>query len=195
MEDLNLFLDESFQEPVRGDILLSEPFLPDPTFERTVILICDHTEEGSIGLILNRPTSFQFDQFIKDVPGFVEPLFYGGPVQQTTLHYIHKKKQILDGAIDIGNGLFWGGNFEQLISLIKTDHVNKKDFRFFLGYSGWGKNQLMEEIKQKSWIVYKSPSSETIFELSSESLWKEILKAMGGKYKVMSNYPPDPRLN
>jgi len=181
--------------PKKGCFLVSEPFLPDPNFERTVILLCEHNEEGSVGFVLNKPSILRFDEAIEDVQGFNTPLYIGGPVQQDTLHFIHRSEYLLEGSIRIAENIYWGGNYEQLITMINSGEINKDNFKFFLGYSGWAPGQLEDELKQKSWIIYDKATEESVFDINPKLLWKEILKNMGGKFKVFANYPVDPRMN
>ena len=181
--------------PRKGCFLVSEPFLPDPNFERTVILLCEYNEEGSVGFVLNKPSILKFDEAIEDVQNFNVQLYIGGPVQQDTLHFIHRAGDLLEGSIRIEDNIFWGGNYEQLITMINSGNINNNDFKFFLGYSGWAPGQLEEELKQKSWIIFDRATEERVFDINSKFLWKEILKNMGGKFKVFANYPVDPRMN
>lgn len=181
--------------PRRGYFLLSEPFLPDPNFERTVILLCEHNEEGSVGFVLNKPSILKFDEAVEEVQNFDVPLYVGGPVQQDTLHFIHRAGHLLEGSVEIGKNLYWGGNYEQLITIINSGSLESNNFKFFLGYSGWAPGQLEEELKQKSWIIYDRAAEELVFDVDPKLLWKEILKDMGGKFKVFANYPVDPRMN
>lgn len=181
--------------PEKGDLLISEPFLPDPNFERTVVLICEHGEDGSFGFILNKPSIIKGSDVLEDTSQFDAILYVGGPVQQDTLHFIHRQVPELEGGAAIGEDLRWGGNFDQLLMLIQAEAVELEDFKFFLGYSGWGAGQLEEELKQNSWIIYKSATAEDLFDTHPDNLWRECLKKMGGKYKMISNYPSDPRLN
>ena len=181
--------------PEKGCFLISEPFLPDPNFERTVILLCEHNEEGSVGFVLNKPSILKFDEAVEEAQNFHVPLFIGGPVQQDTLHFIHRAGDIIEGSVEIADNIFWGGNYEQLMTLINSGNIIKNDFKFFLGYSGWAPGQLEEELKQKSWIVYENATEDKVFNIKSKFLWKEILHDMGGKFKVFANYPVDPRMN
>ncbi len=181
--------------PRKGDLLISEPFLPDPNFERTVIYICEHNEEGSFGFVLNRPSELKFDDIIAEVEDFDMTMYIGGPVQHDTLHFIHRASDIIDDGVIIKENLCWGGNFEQLKALINTKQINEKDFRFFIGYSGWGAGQLQEELDANSWIVLPNATEKQIFDIPPDQLWRTILKDMGGRFKMYSNYPSDPRLN
>lgn len=181
--------------PKKGDLLISEPFLPDPNFERTVIYICEHNEEGSFGFVLNKPSELKFDEIFEEVNNFRVTLYIGGPVQHDTLHFIHRASDVIEGGVQIKESLCWGGNFEQLKVLISTKQIEEKNFRFFIGYSGWGAGQLQEELDANSWIVLPNATENQIFDVAPEKLWREILKDMGGKFKMYSNYPTDPRLN
>jgi putative transcriptional regulator len=179
----------------RGDLLISEPFLPDPNFSRTVVLMCEHGEAGSFGFVLNKPSLIKGCDVLEDAESFDATLYVGGPVQQDTLHFIHRKTELIEGGEEISKGLQWGGNFEQLMQHVKSGVLDFDDFKFFIGYSGWEEGQLDEELQQNTWIVYKGATPEDIFDTDPDVLWKEILQKMGGKYKVISNYPTDPRLN
>jgi len=110
------------------------------------------------------------------------------------LHYLHRYPGI-DDAVEILDGVFWGGSFERILFLLETKQLRHKDIRFFLGYSGWSPLQLEEELEQDSWIVSDQASEELIFDTDPEFMWKKTLKIMGGRFSVFSNYPKDPRLN
>lgn len=181
-------------EPKKGRLLVSEPFLPDPNFERTVVLLCEHNNEGSFGFILNKPSNLYVDQVMADIIDYPAPLFIGGPVDQNSFHYIHKNEN-LSGAKKIGSGIYWGGDFEQLKYEISSGNASIPDYKYFVGYSGWDVNQLDEEIKAGSWIVVNSLNSVTLFSLNTDQLWKQALNSLGGRFKVYSNYPTDPRMN
>lgn len=192
---MDYFSSDKLIEPSRGDLLISEPYLPDPNFERTVILICEHDENGSIGFVLNKLANVKLPDVMEDVDGFDADLFIGGPVEQDTLHFIHRTNSLTEHANELMDDVYWGGSYDEVLSLINTKSLAKEDIRFFMGYSGWSPGQLMDEMKVRSWIVLKNVNSEMIFDWNNQDLWKECLKSMGGKFKLISNYPKDPRLN
>lgn len=192
---MDYFANDHIVVPERGDLLISEPYLPDPNFERTVILLCEHDENGSFGFVLNKKSESSLPELIEEVDGFDSEVFVGGPVQQNTLHFLHNSPQKLQGDREITGGIYWGTDFEGLLLSINTKVIAKEELKFFIGYSGWAAGQLMEELEVKSWIVYKKATSKQVFEMDPEELWKDVLKEMGGKYRVISNYPTDPRLN
>lgn len=193
--DFDFFTSDQLVEPRRGDLLISEPYLPDPNFDRTVVLICENDENGTIGFILNKKAQVGLTDVMDDLSGTQADLFVGGPVQQDTLHFIHRSDDLKDQANQVIEGLYWGGDYDQLASLINTHKLNNDDIRFFVGYSGWSAGQLLNELQEKSWIVFQNPSPELIFDTDAEDLWQAVLRKMGGKFKLISNYPTDPRLN
>lgn len=181
-------------KPEKGRLLISEPFLPDPNFERTVVLLCEHNEEGSFGFVLNKPSALKVSEVIEDMASIENVVFVGGPVQQDTLHYIHRHVTV-ENAIELRDKINWGGDFESILSLSDTRQLGANDIRFFLGYSGWGPGQLEEELEQESWIVCDFVTNQLLFDTAPEQLWRTALDNMGGRFSVYSNYPVDPRLN
>ncbi|MEM0940907.1 MAG: YqgE/AlgH family protein [Bacteroidota bacterium] len=180
--------------PERGDLLISEPYLSDPNFDRTVIYLCEHNENGTFGFVLNKLANVQLADVIDEV-SYDSDLFVGGPVQQDTLHYIHRDSELSTSSKCVKNGIFWGGDYDSLLQMMNTKTMISNDIRFFIGYSGWAPDQLMDEMKAKSWIVLKEATPDMIFDWDNQYLWKECLKTIGGKYRLMSNYPKDPRMN
>ncbi len=181
--------------PHRGDLLISEPFLPDPNFERTVVLICENNQDGSIGFILNKPSMVNLGDVFEEFDYFQKKLLVGGPVQQESMHFLHRSVLDIDDGTKIGEGIYWGGNFEQMKILMQDRRVDPSDVIYFLGYSGWAPGQLEEELSENSWIVSPNATAAQVFDLDPELLWREALKGMGGRYRMFANYPTDPRLN
>lgn len=179
---------------MKNNILLSEPFLNDPNFTRAVILLCEHNEEGAMGLVLNKPTEITIGEVVPDLQDFEDIIYIGGPVAQNTLHFIHRYSERIAGDILIADGLYWGGNFKDMLSKLIEREIGTEDIRFFLGYSGWTNPQLEQELSEKSWIESQS-SLQNIFEQPPQDLWSKMLKNMGGKFREIANYPIDPRLN
>lgn len=180
--------------PEKGRLLISEPFLPDPNFVRTVVLLCEHNDEGSFGFVLNRVADVKASDILEDLSKLDHPVFIGGPVQQDTLHFIHCSAAI-EGGEPVAEGIYWGGSFEQVTFLADTGQLRPEEIRFFLGYSGWGPGQLQEELEQDTWIVCDYVTEELLFHTEPDLMWRKALKDMGGKYSVFANYPLDPSLN
>lgn len=181
-------------EPGTGILLIADPFLRDPNFLRTVVFLCEHKGEGSFGFVLNRRYSNTIDELIPELQDHKLPVFYGGPVQQDTIHFLHQYPDIIPGGQEVIKGVFWGGDFEKMVELIRTDAIDAGKIRFYIGYSGWGSGQLDDELKEKSWLTVKA-TRKLIFHHKYEEIWKDSLKHLGGDYEMMINFPIDPQLN
>lgn len=178
----------------KGDLLISEPFLPDPNFIRSVILVCEHNTSGTVGFILNQSANMVLEDLGDEFLNLDMPVYVGGPVEQNSLHFIHSFGDRIENTQKISDNLFWGGNIEQVIELIKLEIIKENQIRFFLGYSGWSAGQLQTEYDAKTWIVINE-YEEKLMEIAPKNLWREVLRKKGGKLKEISNYPIDPRLN
>jgi putative transcriptional regulator len=181
------------QKPAKGKLLIAEPFLGDPNFERSVVFLCEHNERGTFGLVLNQGTNLYLNDVLPDPVVSNLPLYVGGPVEQNTLHFIHRLS-FLEDAVEISAGLFWSGDYEQIMSLLNIGKITEQDVRFFVGYSGWSAGQLEDELSKDAWIVSETDAA-FIFETPAEQFWRAVLRRMGGEYRIKSHYPIDPRLN
>lgn len=183
----------SSYKPAAGRFLVSEPFMEDQNFQRTVVLLVEHNQEGSLGFVLNRRLQVRVGDVVPDLQALDAPVFLGGPVEQTTLHYLHRIAD-LPGARPVGEGVYWSGSFEALQSLAQQGAIDPADIRFFVGYSGWGGGQLDGELVRKAWIVTPAHGG-LVFQDDQEDLWRQALQSLGGKYNIIANYPVDPKLN
>lgn len=181
-------------EPGPGILLIAEPFLKDPNFQRTVVLLCDHQKEGSFGFVINRHFDHKLNELMNDMDDLSLPVFYGGPVQMDSLHFLHQYPEKIPGSYEVQAGIFWGGDFETAISLLREGSIKPDKIRFFIGYSGWSGGQLDMELKEKSWLTVGA-TRRVVFHSSASEIWKEALKLMGGEYEQLINYPTDPSLN
>lgn len=181
-------------EPAPGVLLIADPFLKDPHFMRTVVFMCEHQQEGSFGFVLNKQVDQTLDELLNNFEGFPVPVYYGGPVQMDTIHFLHQYPDEIPGGSEVMKGVYWGGDFEILSSLIKTNQVDLDKIRFFIGYSGWSSGQLNTEMKEKTWLTV-SATRKLIFHKDPDAIWKESLKHLGGDYEMMVNFPIDPQLN
>jgi putative transcriptional regulator len=186
---------ENSAKPRRGSILISEPFLDDDYFSRSVILLCDHNEEGSFGFVLNKYVESPLHELIEGFPKVEAKLSIGGPVDTSNLFFIHQFNDQLDESVKVTDQFFLGGNFENLKTLIETDNSNVKQIRFFLGYSGWTSDQLNEELEEKSWLVINDYNTDIVFSTDDNEIWKHLMEKMGGKFEVMSKFPINPSHN
>lgn len=178
-------------DPAPGVLLIAPPTMGDPNFRRTVVLLCEHSPEGSFGLILNRTLSLELCTVIEEIDSDA-PISLGGPVQQNTLHFIHRHE--MEDAIPILDGVYWGGDFELLKSLVRYDELPLNKVRFFLGYAGWSPGQLEEEIEEGGWFTAHADAA-FIFNVDPDRLWRTVMREMGGEYALLSNFPEDPRMN
>lgn len=182
-------------KPAQGSLLLSEPFMADPTFERSVILICEHDENGTLGIILNNRSHLLLSDILDGVESLDFPIYFGGPVAPNTLFYIHCAHDKLQSGTHITQDIYWGDDFEKLLFLIDEKLIDSKEVKFFLGYSGWAENQLNAEIDQNTWVVHDSFDSSLSFLTDGENLWKQALISLGPKYAHVANFPRSPNLN
>jgi len=184
----------SFGPPLKGSVLISEPYLSDLQFRRTVVLLGEHNEDGSVGFVLNRLLSIRSNEV---VPGLLDidfPLFYGGPVEPNTLHFIHTVGELIECAQPIKDGIFWGGNIELVNDLLNQKVVKLNEFKFFVGYSGWAPGQLEDEMQEKAWWLGEAPAS-LIFSDDPERMWTNVVKNLNEDYAYMANSPDDPQWN
>lgn len=179
----------------KGQLLIAEPsIIGDLSFNRSVILLADHNQDGSVGFILNKPLEYTINDLIPDIEASFK-IYNGGPVEQDNLYFIHTIPELITGSIEISNGIFWGGDFELTKSLINEGKVNKENIRFFLGYTGWSANQLESELQSNSWIIATNTYKSSILSKSSSQFWKEKIIELGGEYLIWSNAPENPILN
>lgn len=177
-----------------GMLLVAPPSMEDPNFRRAVILLCEHGETGSFGLILNRPLSLQLGEVLEETAPCDAPLSLGGPVQPNTLHYLHTFGDAAQGAVGIAQGVYWGGDFEYVKTHLRVGAYDATHLRFFLGYAGWGEGQLEGELADEDWIVTPAEPGD-VFRRPAEQLWQLVMRRMGGDYALFANFPEDPRMN
>jgi putative transcriptional regulator len=180
--------------PYKGRLLIAKPsILNDSSFNRSVILLTEHSDENSIGFILNKPLQYSVNDLIPEVDcNFI--VHEGGPVEQDNLYFIHKIPKLIPNSIEVSNGIYWGGNFNSLIDLLNKKKIDSNSIRFFLGYSGWASNQLKDEMTTKSWFCIEN-NYTNILNTDNNSFWKNQLLKVGGKYRLWANAPSDPKLN
>lgn len=192
--DYNFFEPDNKLEPQKGRVLISEPFLMDNYFKRSIVLITEHNDEGTIGFVLNKPVDIPISEIVENFPKVDVDLSLGGPVNTNTLHYIHTLGDIIPESIQVIGNIFWGGEFEVVERLLQSGNISNSQIKFFLGYSGWSPNQLDDELAENAWIV-EALSAEEIMLPMNRNYWKRKLGKMGKKYKMWSNFPEDPELN
>ena len=181
-------------KPHKGKLLIAEPsILNDNSFNRAIVLLTEHSINNSVGFILNRQLQYTLNDLIPEL-NCNFPIYQGGPVEQDNLYFVHRVPDLIPDSIEVEKGIFWGGNFETLRNLLNDELISTTDIRFFLGYSGWSKDQLEDEMNQNSWFVTEN-NFDNIFSIDEESLWKNKLLEKGGNYKLWANAPSDFNLN
>lgn len=183
------------EEPQKGKILVSDPFMEDEYFGRSVVLLCDHNEKGSFGFVLNNYIDIDINEVLPDLNQIESKLGIGGPVKTDSVFYIHTLGDKVEGSEHIIDNIYYGGDFDTINNMVLTGQILKGQLRFFLGYSGWGANQLEDELNENSWLV-TSVGTENIMDTSETRLWNSTMeKQKGTKYKIMSNFPQNFRNN
>ncbi len=176
------------EEIVSGSILAAEPFMVDPNFKRSVILLCEHHNEGSIGFILNKTVNMNINDLLADFPAFESNVYYGGPVKTDTIHYIHNVGDVLDNSQKVADGIYWGGDYEKLKFLIQSKIILPENIRFFVGYSGWSEHQLEEELEHGSWVK-ADVHANYIFKTDIDQLWNQVMENKGDAFSVIAQIP------
>ena len=125
----------------------------------------------------------------------ITKISYGGPVEKDHLFYIHSFGKEIEGAEQIIDTLYFGGNYEMLFELIKADPKRINEVRFFIGYAGWDFEQLNNEMKDHSWIAVTNITEKEILSTSSDHFWKDCMTKQGSKFEMISNFPLNPNEN
>ncbi|ADY51914.1 protein of unknown function DUF179 [Pseudopedobacter saltans DSM 12145] len=181
--------------PQIGNILIAEPFMLDDNFKRSVVILVAEDEEGHVGYILNQRSNLLVKDLLVEFTDCNFPVYIGGPVSPDTLHFVHScPDKIFDGDL-IRDGIYWGGDFEMLRTQLSLGNISEEEIRFFLGYSGWDKEQLKRELNENSWIVSDRINPAIVFEHSEIDIWKEAIINLGEKYAHIANFPERPEWN
>ena len=180
--------------PEKGKILISEPFLPDTFFNRSIVYLTEHTAEGSVGFILNKKLDLKVKDAISGFDSFDEYLNMGGPVAPDTLHYLHTAGELIPNSVSVDGNIFWGGDIDAIKNLIAFKKINKSKIRFFLGYSGWSAGQLDRELKENSWVIARI-RSDIVMGNRGDDTWKQVLRSLKNKYRIWADFPDSPDMN
>jgi len=181
--------------PAKGLLLIAEPsIIGDVSFNRSVILLAEYNNTGSVGFILNKPLTYKLKDFVPELDSELT-VYNGGPVEQDNLYFIHCIPELIPDSIEISNGIYWGGDFNAIMDLLKEDRIRETQIRFFLGYSGWESNQLERELQINSWVMVPNKYNDAIIGKADMNFWKEKMREFGGDYLLWSNAPENPSLN
>lgn len=188
----------------KGSFLVASPSLIDPNFRRAVVLVVEHTKEGSFGLVLNRPGKVKVEQLwaaISEAPCASDARAYvGGPVQPSAVFVLHSCADLADSVDPVVPGVYLGSDVTLLSELLRREGELRQQgeereiFRVFCGYSGWGEGQLDGELETGSWLVQPA-SSAVIFNTPPERLWSQNMAREGGHFRLFGLMPQEPELN
>ena len=184
-----------------GTMLLSAPALLDPNFMHTVVLMCQHDEEGAFGLVVNRTTQARVGDLFPDHPdlGSLElKVREGGPVARDTLQLIHRFSGDLAGAtggLEVGDGIRIGADLESLVRRPGAAEALEEHARFVVGYSGWAAGQLDDEIRGGSWLPLPTAADLVFADGAAEEVWRAAIRRLGGGGASLAHLPPDPTWN
>lgn len=180
--------------PAKGKVLISEPFLCDTNFARSVVLLVEHGEKGSMGIILNKLSRLLVNDVVKEFKYLADiPLYKGGPIGTDTLFFLHMLSDI-KGALPISEGIYLNGDFDAIKRYILQGNPIDGKIRFFLGYSGWDAEQLQQEISENTWVI-GSADKMNLMNNAVGDLWKMSLKKLGTQYMQWTHFPKVPSLN
>lgn len=180
--------------PERGRVLLSEPFMGDFYFGRAVVLLAEHNDEGSFGLIMNKPVQTAFNEIVQDFPPFDARVYLGGPVGTDRLFFIHTLGDEIPESSEILHGLYWGGNMEIVREMVLLGLIQPEQIRFYIGYSGWEAKQLDTELERNSWLVSKT-TVRGLMHTHADKMWQYYVRRMGTEYDLWRKFPVDPQMN
>lgn len=182
------------QNPSGGCILVSQPSLSDRFFSRSVVMLAEHGPDGTFGFIVNKPARIKLSTISARFGSFDTDLYLGGPVHVDNLFFVHSKGELVKDSLKIMDGVYWGGDIDEIRKLILAGGLTSNDIRFYAGYSGWEPLQLDKEMKENSWIVLEG-QKRYVFGTRPAGLWKNIVLTLGEEYAPWINYPFDPNMN
>ncbi|MDX1444666.1 YqgE/AlgH family protein [Lishizhenia sp.] len=181
--------------PAKGKILISEPFLNDDYFGRSVILLCEHNEEGSFGFVLNNFIDLDLREVANNFPDIETKIGIGGPVETDNIYFIHSRPDVLKDSREVIPNIYIGGSYSELLHHLETGEIKPTEVRFFLGYSGWSPHQLDQELNEHAWLVTDIKAKDIMDVHAGDTLWSKYLKKQGKKYAVMTSFPINPQDN
>ena len=181
----------------KGSLLIANPVLPDPNFSRTVILLCNHNDQGSFGLVINRSTQLKAPDLFSSIDilkSYNAKIYIGGPVSQSMVFYLYRSSRNVIDLDEICSGVYLGSNLETLESLYLDIENPEENIRFYLGYSGWSDGQLDGEMEQNSWLV-QDANEQFVFLDSENLIWPKAVNSLGEKYQYLTKAPVNPQWN
>lgn len=184
-----------YTQLAKGSLLLASPDIDTGLYFRGVILICEHGPTGSFGLLINKPLEVEIPEDIinlKEAPNTHVQVRAGGPLQPNQMMLLHSKDIEGDKALKICDGVYLGGDLQFLQEALSD--TSGPSLRLCFGFCGWGPGQLEKEFLTGLWLLQPA-TSQAVFEIPSDQLWRSTLRQMGGKYATLSMIPDDLSLN
>ena len=180
-------------DSLRGQLLIAGATLPDPNFARTVVLICQHSEEGALGLVLNRPGELIIGEVapeLAELVGVDAVIDSGGPVQPDALLVLGEFDDASHAGLAVVGSVGLVGDGSEIAELVGVTRRT----RAFAGYAGWGPGQLDAELERNDWFV--APAGiDDIFDPDADELWRRVLERKGGHFALVARMPIDPSVN
>lgn len=184
--------------PAPGALLVSEPFLHEEYFNHAVISLVEY-EPGStaMGVVLNSETDYSLQELVEGVKlKDPVPVYCGGPVADDRLFFIHTLGDVIPGTQPLARGLWIGGDFDAMLSIINDRYELEGNIRFFLGYSGWSEGQLEDELSRNVWAVASMPKSPNeLLRGDGDSYWHRAVRSLGSNYRGWLYHPQNPMVN
>lgn len=185
-------------DPTPGALLVSEPFLHEEYFNHAVIALVEYEPGGgAMGVVLNNESDYSLQDLVEGVTVKQPiPVYCGGPLAGDRLFFIHTLGDIIPGTQPLGNGLWVGGEFDPMLSIINDRYELEGNIRFFLGYSGWSEGQLEEEISKRVWAVTPMPqSSHDLLKGDGDPYWHRAVRSLGEDFRGWLFHPQNPMVN
>lgn len=173
-----------------GQLLMAEPYSRDPYFSRAAVLLCDHHQQGTFGLILNKLLDVSITELVPEITGFDAQIHYGGPVQLDSLHFLHNVGDLISGTQQVTGGIWWGGDFDELKFMISSGLITPDNVRFFIGYSGWSSGQLADEMEIGSWIT-TDMHANYLYKVPPDQLWRQAVYNKGDLFEILADMPEE----
>lgn len=187
----------SVESVTPGTFLVAKPGLRDPNFARTVVLMCEHGEGGSWGLVINRRTDLTFGDLLDDLPFLAAPqasVYWGGPVETSRMQTLHCLRDGTPASMQVCSGVHLGLDADGFREAVGRALMPGERLQAYVGHAGWGPGQLEAELELDSWIVCTGEAS-FVFGTDPQETWESVLRALGPEYARLADVPADPRLN
>lgn len=186
-----------YKDPKVGNILVAQPFLDEFPFRHAVVYLVGKGDDGGfLGFVMDKLTGNYLNEVFEDIEFQNKiPIYYGGPVGNNRLFYIHRYGDKVRGCLHVEGDVYFSGDFNDLMAVVDNEGYNSEMLRFFVGYSGWDEGQLEKEIREQTWVVADSPGISILFNESGDALWHNVVRSLGEDYKSWLYHPLHPSSN